>query len=75
MADDPKVYTPKIFISYSAEYTAAQIGDAANAVNTTGKTVGKRIRDSDGAKILIASGTGATDDWDAADGSYSITPA
>lgn len=51
----------------------ADLGDAANAVNTAGKVVGKIVVGDDGL-IYSAAGTGDTDDWKASDGSSDITP-
>lgn len=54
--------------------TAAAIGDSANAVNTTGKTVGKMLVDLSTGIIYTATGTAATDPWGASDGTP-VTPA
>ena len=54
--------------------TAADIGDSANAINTTGKTVGKMVVDLTTGIIYTATGTAATDPWGASDGT-SVTPA
>ena len=54
--------------------TAAQIGSSANAINTTGKTVGKMVVDLTTGIIYTATGTGATDPWGATDGTP-VTPA
>lgn len=56
-------------------YTAAEIGSAANAVNTTDKAAGKAVWDSTNNRILTASGSGATDTWIVANGTVAITPA
>jgi hypothetical protein len=54
--------------------TAADIGDSTNAINTAGKTVGKMVVDYATGIIYTATGTGATDDWGASDGTP-VTPA
>lgn len=54
--------------------TAAAIGDSANAINTTGKTVGKMVVDLTTGIIYTATGTAATDPWGATDGTP-VTPA
>ena len=57
-----------------ATSTAAAIGDSANAINTTGKTVGKMVVDLTTGVIYTATGTAATDPWGASDGTP-VTPA
>jgi hypothetical protein len=54
--------------------TAAAIGDSANAINTTGKTIGKMVVDYATGIIYTATGTGAVDPWGATDGTP-VTPA
>lgn len=54
--------------------TAAAIGDSANAINTTGKTIGKMVVDLATGIIYTATGTAATDPWGASDGTP-VTPA
>ena len=54
--------------------TAANIGNSANAINTTGKTVGKMVVDLTTGIIYTATGTAATDPWGASDGTP-VTPA
>lgn len=54
--------------------SAANIGAAANAVNTANKVAGKQILDTTNHKLYVARGSNATDPWDLADGSASITP-
>lgn len=54
--------------------TAADIGNSANAINTTGKTVGKMVVDLTTGIIYTATGTAATDPWGASDGTP-VTPA
>lgn len=54
--------------------TAAAIGDIANAINTSGKTVGKMVVDLSTGIIYTATGTAAADPWGATDGTP-VTPA
>jgi hypothetical protein len=54
--------------------TAAAIGDSANAINTTGKTVGKMVVDYATGIIYTATGTTPTSVWGASDGTP-VTPA
>jgi len=54
--------------------TAAAIGNSANAINTTGKTIGKMVVDLTTGIIYTATGTAATDPWGASDGTP-VTPA
>ena len=54
--------------------TAADIGNSANAINTTDKTVGKMVVDLTTGIIYTATGTAATDPWGASDGTP-VTPA
>lgn len=54
--------------------TAANIADAAAAINTTGKTLYKQVWDTTNNRLMVAVGTGATDLWWVADGSASVTP-
>jgi hypothetical protein len=81
-------YSPRLYIDgYSAPanpglyhinvagtYADSAIEDAANAVNTTGKTTGKKIWDSTNLRVMVAQGPLATDEWAAANGSASIFP-
>lgn len=53
--------------------TAADVGDIANAINTTGKTVGKMVVDYATGIIYTATGTAAGDAWGASDGTP-VTP-
>jgi hypothetical protein len=57
-----------------ATSTAAALGDSANAINTTGKTVGKMVVDLTTGIIYTATGTTATSPWGASDGTP-VTPA
>lgn len=54
--------------------TAAEIGNSANAINTTGKTVGKMVVDLATGVIYTATGTTPTSPWGASDGTP-VTPA
>ena len=59
--------------------TAANIGDATNAINTVNKIAGRTVIDSTNDKVYYASGTAATDPWQAFDkgatgGGADITP-
>ena len=57
-----------------ATSTAAAIGDIANAINTSGKTVGKMVVDLSTGIIYTATGTAAADPWGATTGTP-VTPA
>lgn len=57
-----------------ATSTAAAIGAVANAINTSGKTVGKMVVDLSTGIIYTATGTAAADPWGASDGTP-VTPA
>ncbi len=53
--------------------TAAVLGDATAAVNTTGKTVGKTVQDIATGIIYVATGTSATSAWKGSNAS-TVTP-
>lgn len=53
---------------------AADIAAVANAINTTGKFIGKTVYDTTNNRLMIASGTAAASPWYVADGSASVTP-
>lgn len=56
--------------------TNALLGDKTKAVNTTGKTAGTTVYNTDTKTIYVASAPGVTDKWyDTSDGTTSITPA
>lgn len=55
-------------------FTAAQIIDAGHAVNTTGKTTGRTVRDSTNSRLMVSNGSAATSTWTVADGSVTVTP-
>jgi hypothetical protein len=57
-----------------ATSTAAAIADSADAINTTGKTVGKMVVDYATGIIYTATGTTPTAVWGASDGTP-VTPA
>lgn len=59
----------------TASVAAANIANAAHAINTTGKTVGKMIYDTTNNRVMVAAGTETTSAWYIADGSASVTPA
>jgi hypothetical protein len=54
--------------------TAAELGDAADVINTSNKTVGKTVIDIATGVIYVATGTATTSDWKGSDAT-SITPA
>jgi hypothetical protein len=55
--------------------TAAALGDIDNAINTSGKVIGKAVVDLATGLIYVATGVDADDDWVASDGTTDITPA
>ncbi len=55
--------------------TAAALGAIGNAINTTGKVVGKTVVDLATGKQYTATGTTAASTWVVSDGSTAITPA
>lgn len=55
--------------------TAAEIADVADALNTTGKAVGRPVWDATNNRLMVASGAAAASPWYVADGSASVTPA
>jgi hypothetical protein len=67
--------TPTTFVAPASAGLAAALVDEANALNTTGKVVGKQVTDLDDGLIYTATGTGVNDDWVGSDGTTSITPA
>lgn len=56
-------------------FTAAEIGNATNGVNTTQKNAGICIWDSTNTRPLFAKGAATTSPWGLADGTTAITPA
>jgi hypothetical protein len=55
--------------------TAADIADMTSAVNGTAKRAGAAVFDVTNARLMIATGAGATAPWAVADGSATVTPA
>lgn len=55
--------------------TAAAIGAIGNAINTTGKVIGKTVVDLATGLQYTATGTAANSPWRASDGTTSVTPA
>lgn len=55
--------------------TAASIAAIGNAINTTGKRLGKVVWDSTNNRAMRASGTTAGSAWHVLDGSATVTPA
>jgi hypothetical protein len=67
--------TPGLYhVNVQGAYTASSLEDIGNAINTTGKTTGKKVWDSTNRRVMVAEGPAAGDDWTAANGSGSITP-
>jgi hypothetical protein len=54
--------------------TTALLTNKAAAINTTGKYIGKPVWNTDSAKYVYATGTGATDVWNDAVGVLAHTP-
>jgi hypothetical protein len=81
-------YNPQLYIDgYSAPptpglyhanvvgvYEPLDLEDINNAINTTGKTTGKKVWDSTNLRVMVAQGPDADDAWTAANGSGTITP-
>ena len=55
--------------------TTAQIADAANPVNTSGKAAGTIVFNTTLGTLKIATGANATSTWVNADGTTAVTPA
>lgn len=55
--------------------TAAALGAASNAINTTGKQAGKQVVVLSSGLIYTATGSTATSTWVPSDGGAAITPA
>ena len=62
----------RIIANQPFSYTAAQIADKDERVNTVDKRVGKMIWDTTNSLAYWATGTGQTDDWKTWSGT--ITP-
>lgn len=56
-------------------WTAANLASATSNVNTIEKYAGKLVRETTNNRLYMARGANATDPWDLADGSSSVTPA
>lgn len=54
--------------------TTAALSDVANAINTTGKTLGLSVWDSTAGLVMVADGALAASTWTSADGQTVITP-
>lgn len=54
--------------------TAAALGSATNAINTTNKTAGKTVIDAATGLIYVATGALAVSPWKASDGTTTVTP-
>lgn len=61
-------------ISCVPSYTATQIADQSNVVNTRYKHAGKVIYDSTNETLMVATGDGATDDWARLTVATTVTP-
>lgn len=68
-SDDALQTTHKVTVTATTD-----IEDAGNAVNTAGKLRGTLVISGTDNKLYWATGAGATDAWQAADGSGSLTP-
>lgn len=55
--------------------TAAALGAVGNAINTTGKSAGKLVFNSNDDTLYVAKGALAASDWAPSDGGAAITPA
>lgn len=80
---DPRIFidgysappTPGLYhINVSGAYDRYDLENIADAVNTTGKTTGKKVWDSTNLRVMVAEGSAAADNWVAANGSGTITP-
>lgn len=54
--------------------TAANLASATATINTHEKVAGKLVRETTNNRVYMARGANATDPWDLADGSASVTP-
>lgn len=54
--------------------TAGELSDIANAVNTTGKAVGRIVWETTNTKLKIATGSAAADTWVDDGGGNPVTP-
>jgi hypothetical protein len=55
-------------------YSGSAISSIGDNVNTTSKASGKMVWDASNYRVMVASGSGASDPWYIADGSGSVTP-
>jgi hypothetical protein len=55
--------------------TSALLGDAAGAINTANKSIGKLVFNTTDDTLYVATGVAAVDDWAPSDGGAAITPA
>jgi hypothetical protein len=55
--------------------TSALLGDAAGAINTANKSIGKLVFNTTDDTLYVATGVAAVDDWAPSDGGVAITPA
>jgi hypothetical protein len=55
-------------------YTATEIADETNEVNTRNKATGRVIYDSTNDTVMIANGAGATDTWSRLTVASTVTP-
>jgi hypothetical protein len=54
--------------------TAAQIADASNTINSSGKYTGSLVLDTTNGRVMVALGGELDSDWAVADGSATVTP-
>jgi len=64
-----------VSIGYAPSFTAAEIADATDAVNTDGKVAGKIIYDSTNNTLAVANGANATSTWSRLTVAATVTPA
>lgn len=61
-------------VNGAASFTTANITDKTNAINTTGKFLGRYVYNSTATKLMIAQGSVNTSNWVSADAVTTITP-
>lgn len=61
-------------LSSLPSYTATQIADASHEVNTLNKRAGRMVIDTTNNTIVVATGSGATDDWSRLTVAATVTP-
>lgn len=54
--------------------SATNLADATHAINTTEKRLGQKVQEFTNHIVYTSRGSGATDIWDACDGSGTVTP-